>query len=333
MREAAFLQKHADKWQQFETLLADKGNLHPDALAGLFIQLTDDVSYARTFYPDSKTTKYLNTLAAKVHQEIYKNKPEKRNRFAHFWKYEVPEAMFRARRELLYSFVIFVIAILVGVISTQRDDTFARLILGDGYVNMTLENIRNGDPLGVYGKMDEFDMFVRITFNNIVVSFYAFVMGIFYSLGTAYVLFRNGVMLGVFHTFLHGEGYFLKSLTVVYIHGAFEISAIIIAGAAGFVVGNSLLFPGTFTRGESFKRGAKRGTKIIAGLIPVFIAAGFLESFVTRYTNMPLALSLTIIFGSLAIIIWYFILYPIKLFKNHHADATQAHRISQEAYV
>jgi uncharacterized membrane protein SpoIIM required for sporulation len=324
MREAAFLQKHAEKWQQFETLLADRENVHPDTLANLFIQLTDDVSYSRTFYPDSKTTKYLNTLAAKVHQEIYKNKREKGNRFARFWKYDVPEAMFESRRELVYAFVIFVVAILVGVISTQRDDAFARLILGDGYVNMTLENIKSGDPLGVYGRDNPFDMFVRITFNNIQVSLYAFVLGMLYSLGTAYLLFKNGIMLGVFHTFLHQNGYLGKSLMVVYIHGTFEISAIIIAGAAGFVLGNSLLFPGTFTRGESFKSGARRGMKIIAGLIPVFIAAGFLESFVTRFTSMPVILSLAIIFSSLAIVVYYFIMYPFKIFGKSHDTITTA---------
>ncbi|HYF02088.1 MAG TPA: stage II sporulation protein M [Patescibacteria group bacterium] len=335
MREAAFLQKHADKWEQFELLLTDRENMHPDILADLFVQLTDDVSYARTYYPDSKTTKYLNTLAAKVHQEIYRNKREKGNRFVKFWKYEVPEAMFGARRELLYSLVIFAVAVLIGVISTARDDTFARLILGDRYVNMTLENIRSGDPLGVYGKENQLDMFFSITYNNVQVSFYAFVLGLLYSLGTAYLLFRNGVMLGVFHTFLHQEGYLAKSLTVVYIHGAFEISAIIIAGAAGLVLGNSMLFPGTYSRSESFKRGARRGVKIIVGLVPFFIAAGFLESFVTRYTEMPLALSLFIILGSLAAVIYYFVLYPSKIFKNEtiHADTKKIHRIPAKTHI
>jgi hypothetical protein len=96
-----------------------------------------------------------------------------------------------------------------------------------------------------------------------------------------------------------------------------EISAIVIAGGAGLVMGNSLLFPGTFSRQQSFIRGAKQGVKVIVGLVPVFITAGLLEGFVTRYTEMPLALSLLIIGGSLGFILWYFVFYPRRVAALH----------------
>ena len=87
-----------------------------------------------------------------------------------------------------------------------------------------------------------------------------------------------------------------------------------IAGAAGLTLGNSILFPGTFSRMESFKRGAKQGLKIAVGLIPVFIVAGFLESFVTRLT-LPPVVSASIIGVSAGFILWYFVFYPIQLNK------------------
>jgi len=92
-----------------------------------------------------------------------------------------------------------------------------------------------------------------------------------------------------------------------------EISAIIIAGCAGLVMGNSILFPGTYSRGVSFVRGAKQGVKIVIGLVPVFATAAILESFVSRYSQMPVWLSTSIIGVSLTFIIWYFIIYPIVL--------------------
>ena len=325
MREAAFLKENAESWKQFEMLLDQRRNVNPDVLAELFVRLTDDVAYARTFYPDSKTTKYLNTLAARVHQEIYRNKREKSNRFINFWRLEVPEAVYESRGALLTSLVIFLLAMLVGVVSTLNDEKFIRLILGDEYVNMTLENIRNGDPLGIYSKHDQLSMFATITFNNILVSFYAFAMGLLISFGTGYVLLQNGIMLGAFQTLFYKHGLLAKSFLVVYIHGTFEISAIVVAGGAGLVMGNSILFPGTYSRLESFRRGAKRGTKIIIGLVPFFFIAGFLESFVTRYTNMPLILSLLIIFGSLAVMVYYFVIYPETLHrkKNHAEHSTE----------
>ncbi len=313
MKEITFLKQNADKWQQFENLISTKANSDPDLMADLFIQLTDDLSYSKTHYPKAKTTQYLNSLAARVPQEIYKNKKEKKSRIITFWKYELPFIFKNSHKQLLYAFLIFFIAVLVGAVSSAYDDSFVRLIMGDTYVNMTLENIDKGDPMAVYKKMNEVDMFLGITVNNIYVSFLCFAFGIFFSLGTGYLLFTNGIMLGAFQYFFYTKGLLVESVLVIWIHGTLEISAIIIAGCAGLTLGNSFLFPGTYSRATSFVRGAKQGVKIAVGLVPIFIAAGFLESFVTRHTQMPMWLSLTIIIGSLTFIIWYFIIYPIRL--------------------
>ena len=120
-------------------------------------------------------------------------------------------------------------------------------------------------------------------------------------------------MVGCFFTFLAQQGFLNESFKVVMLHGTLELSAIVIAGAAGFVMGNSILFPGTYSRMASFKKGAIKGLKIVMGLMPVFILAGFIEGFFTRYTNMPWILSGTIIFGSAFFIIYYYVIYPIKL--------------------
>jgi len=156
-------------------------------------------------------------------------------------------------------------------------------------------------------------MFMGITFNNIRVSFYAFTAGLLLSVGTILLLLYNGIMLGTFHHLFYTQGLLFKSLSIVWIHGTLEISSIVIAGAAGLILGNSILFPKTYSRRESFLISAKDGVKIIIGLIPLFIVAGFLESFVTRFTQMPVILNLLIIFSSLSFIIWYVIIYPLKL--------------------
>ncbi len=324
MTEIVFLNQNAEKWKQFEELLHQKARPDPDRLAELFVEITDDLSYAKTFFPKSRTARYLNDLAAEIHQAIYKNKREDRRRFLTFWTVEVPLAARQSHREMGFSLAIFVVALGIGVLSTLNDAGFARLILGDTYVNMTLENIEQGDPMAVYKEMGQVDMFMAITFNNVRVAFIAFAMGLLASFGTAYVLFSNGVMLGAFHTLFLQQEYLLPSLLVVYIHGTLEISAIVIAGGAGLVMGNSLLFPGTYARGQAFMRAARRGVKVVVGLVPVFITAGFLESFVTRHTEMPPLLSLLIIGGSLGFVLWYFVVYPIRL-TNARAERGNAH--------
>jgi uncharacterized membrane protein SpoIIM required for sporulation len=316
LREVTFLKRNAEKWKHVEAFLNSKDKVDADILAELFIELTDDLSYSRTFYPQSKTTQYLNSLTAKIHQSIYKTKRERKERFVQFWKYEAPLLFYKHRKEILFSFLIFFIAIIIGVLSSAGDSGFVRLILGDSYVNMTLENIDKGDPMAVYKKMNGVDMFLGITFNNIRVAFLAFMMGLIFSFGTAWILLRNGIMLGAFQYFFHIHNLLFDSVLVIWIHGTLEISAIIISGAAGLTLGNSFLFPGTYSRRQSFMIGSREGLKMIVSLIPIFIIAGFLESFVTRHTGMPVYASLTIILSSLAFVIWYFIIYPSLLFKR-----------------
>ncbi|UHG91692.1 stage II sporulation protein M [Spirosoma oryzicola] len=308
MREALFVKRNTDKWRTIEQATTR----NPDELTERYVELTDDLSYARTFYPDSNVTRYLNGLAAQMHRGLMQNRRDDRSRFITFWKYELPLLFRQSHRLLAVSAAVFLAAGILGWLSAAHDNTFVRLILGDQYVNMTLENIKKGDPLGVYNSRDQASMFVQITLNNIYVAFRTFIFGLFASFGTMAMLFYNGVMLGSFQYFFYERGLLLDSVLKIWIHGTLEISAIVIAGCAGLTVGNSLLFPGTYSRLESFKRGVKQGLKIAIGLVPIFIMAGFLESFVTRLTLPPVA-SGAIILVSATFIVWYFILYPISL--------------------
>jgi uncharacterized membrane protein SpoIIM required for sporulation len=232
MREALFIKQNTQKWKDYE----NSKSISPDELAESFISITDDLAYAKTFYPKSNTTKYLNGLAAAFHQSIYKNKKEKTSRFISFWKYELPLIFYKHRKPLLYSFLFFTVFSLMGALSAKYDNTFVRLIMSDDYVNMTNENISKGDPFGVYKQGGSFLMFVTIALNNIKVELYTFVMGIFLSVGSIYQLMQNGVMMGSFQYYFFSKGLGWQSLLVIWLHGTLEISAIIIAGGAGLIL-------------------------------------------------------------------------------------------------
>ncbi|MBN2402398.1 MAG: stage II sporulation protein M [Spirochaetes bacterium] len=316
MKEINFLKQNARRWEQAEEFLKNRKNRNPDELAGYFIELTDDLSYSKTFYPGTATTRYLNELAGRFYHLIYRNKKERRGRIISFWKHDLPEEIRRSRRHLAYALLVFVAAMFIGAISSANDNTFVRLIMGDHYVNMTLENIEKGDPMAVYKKMNETDMFLGITLNNIRAAFAAFTLGVVFSAGSFYVLFTNGVMLGAFQHFFYEEGLFIDSVLSIWIHGVLEISAIIIAGGAGIMIGASLIFPGTYSRRQSFMNSVRRGIRIITGIVPMFIVAGFLEGFVTRHTEMHAGIRAGIIIASLLFVIWYFIIYPLRLGKE-----------------
>jgi uncharacterized membrane protein SpoIIM required for sporulation len=313
MKEAVFFRQNRGKWKRYEDCLKDIGKQSPDALADIYIDITNDLSFAQSHYPNSRICFYLNSLSIRLHQFINRKKKEKFSRIITYWKQDVPLVMYNARKELLLSFVIFAVSILIGIFSTAHDEDFPRLILGDRYVNMTLHNIEVGDPMAVYKSTNSGIMFWGITINNIWVSFNAFIYGIFTSIATAYILLKNGIMLGCFQYFFYEHGLLKESLLTVWIHGTLEISAIIVAGAAGIIMGNGWLFPGTYSRIVSFRKSAQRGMKIIVGTIPIFIIAGFLESYITRHTGLPDFVRAAIILLSLSFVIFYYIIYPKKI--------------------
>jgi uncharacterized membrane protein SpoIIM required for sporulation len=318
MREALFVKQNSAKWQEYENAPTSD----PDELAERFVIISDDLAYAKTFYPKSKTTLYLNGLAAGFHQSIYKNKKEKTNRFVYFWQFELPLLFRKYHYQILYSFIFFIIFFFIGVLSAKYDNTFVRLIMGDDYVNMTNENISKGDPFGVYKSQNEFIMFWMIAKNNITVTAQTFLLGITFSIGTLFSLFKNGIMVGSFQYYFISKGFGLQSIAI-WIHGTLEISTIILAGAAGLIMGNSILFPKTYTRFVSLKKGARDGLKIIVGISPIVVTAAIFESFVTRHTEMPLWLSISILSGSFLFIVWYVVIYPLYLSRNPKPGLTQ----------
>lgn len=311
MREGKFISQNVNRWKSY---LADTND--PDEQAEKFIHLVDDLSYAKSYYPNSKTTQFINGLAAREFQKIYQHKKQDHSRLITFWRYEMPLLFYRYQKIYLFTFLFFVLSVTAGVLSSMKDPRFVRTILGDGYVEMTEENIQKGDPFGVYKEGMSIPMFIQIASNNIRVAFLTYTLGMLGGAGSMYLLFTNGLMLGTFQHMFFEKGLGWKSILVVWIHGTLEISSIVIAGTAGIILGFGFLFPGTYSRKQSLINSAKDSVKIVFGLIPFFIVAAFFESFITRHTEMPEALSISILLLSALVILWYFILYPRLLNRS-----------------
>lgn len=327
MREARFIKKNVDKWNQFQ----HEETNDPDEMAERFITLLDDLSYAKTFYPKSKVTRWINGIAAGIYQSIYQNKKEKYSRVGQFWKYELPLLFREYHRTFLFTFVLFTAFVCIGVISSMTDATYAADFFNNmvqrGYYDETISRIQKGDPFGVYKDANPFSMFVHIAYNNIGVAFKAVIFGVLFGIGTIYLMWTNGLMLGCFQYIFFSQGLGWQSVLVIWIHGTLEISAIVIASCAGLIMGYGFLFPGTYTRMKSFLRSAKDAMKICISLVPIFIVAAFFESYVTHLmsnafdkdtTNigLPIPVGILILLASISFIVWYFVLYPIRLHKQ-----------------
>lgn len=317
-----FIKKNVDKWNNYQHTRTDD----PDETAERFITLVDDLSYAKTFYPKSKVTRWINGIAANIYQNIYKNKKEKYTRVFSFWKYDLPLLFKKYHKLLLFTFLLFCLFVGIGIFGAVKEESFIRGVLGDGYVDMTEENIEKGDPFGVYKSDNPFTMFVQIAMNNSFVALLMVIGGMLIGAGTLFAMWQNGLMLGCFQYMFFAKGLGLQSILVIWVHGTLEILSLVIAATAGFVITQGILFPGTYARMDSFKRSIKDALKIMIVLVPIFIMASFFESYVTHlmsntfdkehHEGLPVWSGITILALSLSFIIWYFVLYPIRLHKK-----------------
>ena len=318
MREGAFIKKNNERWSR----AGEDSGEDADETAASFIRLTDDLAYAKTFYPHSKVTQYINALAARIYLRIYQARKEEANRLVTFWKTDLPLTIRKHHPVILFCFFIFLLFFSVGFFSSMQDESFVRQMLGNEYVDMTEQNIESGNPFGVYQSGSSFLMWAGFMINNIMVSLMYFVRGLLFGVLTILALVRESVRVGAFEYMFYAKGLGGQAAVTILLHGLLELTAIIIACAAGVVLGKSFLFAGTVSRLDALRQGAKDGVKIVVGLMPVFAIAAFFEGFVTRHYRMPVLLSSALLLLSASFIIWYFIVYPIRLQKRVKGKVT-----------
>ncbi|CAG5085796.1 stage II sporulation protein M [Parvicella tangerina] len=328
MKETTFINQNKKKWAKFEKMSKTQQN-DPDEMTQLFVELTDDLAFARTYYPKRSVRVYLNALAQRIFHDLYKKKRTPLKKFWSFWTTDLPLEMYRARWTLLTAFVIFAIGMLIGIVSTIDNPNFLGSVIGYDYVAVAEHNIDQGKPMSIYGDGSEELSFVMIAVNNLLVALMAFLLGIFFSIGSGVYLFFNSIMVGAFQWFYVVRNLTLASFLTIWIHGAIEIPAIILASTAGIVMGNGILFPKTLTRGQSLIISAKRGIKIMIGIIPFILLAAFIEGYATRHTvvsiegdpiptEWPPALKWTFILTSFGLVLFYFVIYPIIVARKQN---------------
>lgn len=291
-------------------------------MAKEFTQLVDDLAYAKTFYPESKITRFINGEAAKIYLQIYQNRREETNRLLFFWKYELPLTIWKHRRYMLFSTLVFIVFFAIGFFASAKDETVARSFFGDTYYEHTQANIANGNPFGIYEHGNLFLSWIQLMIHNIRVSIILFVSGLFAGLPSLYFLAQNAAMVGIFDHLFASNGLGLDFFLVVFVHGTLELTAIVISGGAGLILGMGFIFPGTVRRLTSLKQAAKDAVKIMIGLMPVFALAAFFEGFITRLYNDLSILTSLITVLSVLFVIFYFVIYPARLVRRQKVIAS-----------
>ncbi len=318
MREVAFIKQNKEKWLEFEQISSNKEKKSSDDVANLHIKIMNDLVYAQTYYPKSKVTKYLNKLAKNSFEKVYFSKRRNKHAFLYFFFDKVPLLAYKHKKYIYISFIFFFFCFFIGLLSTFNDESFARQVLGNSYIDQTLENIESGDAMAIYKGGTNWGTFIGIYNNNQRVGLNMFLSGFFLGIGTGFYIVYNGIMVAVFQAFFYQHNSLFDSLKGIWIHGTYEIFSMIIEAAAGYVIGASILFPGALERIESFKIGVREAFYIFISTIPFTIIAAFLEGYITRYSNtMPTFLCFAIILFSFISISYYYLILPFQVARKH----------------
>jgi len=291
MTPARFVETRSPAWDRLEALVRKTGirgvralgkeDLHE--LTRLYPAVAVDVARARMCGVGPRTQERVNRLVIAAHGLLYREpRTRRRSALLSFFGRDYPRLFRRLWPYVALSVAMFLVAGLGAYVTVRGRPSTAYVFVPRGLEAADEEtDVSAGDVSERYRRSPGEVMAAGITTNNIKVAFAAFALGITAGIGTAYVLLFNAMMLGAFIAHFQNHGFGMEVAWFLTPHGALEIFAILVAGAAGLRLGLSLALPGRVTRKESLKLGAHDAVKLVLGTIPMFIVAGVIESFVT----------------------------------------------------
>jgi uncharacterized membrane protein SpoIIM required for sporulation len=258
-------------------------------MALLYRQVAADLSVLRRDETARTYTDNVNQLLARAHHIIYSRRKATWLTLFHFLKDEYPAIFQRQLPYVAASLLVTVAWGLMGAALTSARPQFMRHFVGPAMIaTMEQHKMWTDSIVSVAPKETS-----HIMTNNLSVSFIAFAGGILFGVGTFFLLFNNGMMLGVIGVACHQYSMSIMLWSFIAPHGSLELPAIIIAGGAGFRIGHAMLFPGGYRWKESVARGGIEATQLVSGVIPMLVVAGCLEGFFSP-SQAPVWLKFTV---------------------------------------
>jgi uncharacterized membrane protein SpoIIM required for sporulation len=311
-----WIEKRKPYWNRLETLLQRSGQSGLNMLTRselqdlslLYRQVASDLATVREDPSSIEFARYLNQILARAHTTIYAGRKTNLKAILTFFLRSYPQIF---RQNLIYcaaACAVFLSGAALGTLLALRSPDFKLSILGPRMVEtierreMWTHSILAVKPFASSAIMT----------NNMSVSFLAFASGVGAGIGTLYMLFFNGLMLGVIGAACQSSGMSLQLWSFVAPHGVLELPAIFIAGGAGLRIAQGLLFPGVLPRKESLVRAGRQSVSLVMGVVPILVIAGVIEAFVSP-TELAVPLKFAMAAGLFVLLLSY-------LFGNRSSD-------------
>jgi uncharacterized membrane protein SpoIIM required for sporulation len=303
-----FLESRLRNWKRLEELTARASKYRLTNLTSeevrefgrLYRRTAADLAIAREEVRDRRLVNYLNHLVGRAHGAIYRSESSGFGVFLDFFRYEFPAVFRKTFSYTLASFLVFFFATAFAFVASYVDDGFADRINPGlradiaAHRNWT-ERVNDANPLAA----------TSIQTNNITVTFLAFAAGVLFGLGTFMILLQNGLLFGMVMG-LCLKYKFAAIPIFVCAHGVIELTAIFIAGGAGFLIGKALLMPGDLRRADALVINGGLAIRLILGCIPMLMIAGIIEGFLSP-ADVPAWYKYSVAIMSAVVMIVYFL--------------------------
>lgn len=292
MKQRAFEEQNEERWTEFEALVATldrHGRKRPlgdvrdrlEAFPARYLEVCRDLAVATERRYSLRLLDRLNRLTLDGHRILYARDSNIALRAVRFFARDFPEAVRRDAASVALASALFLLpaALVAALIAVSPELVYS--VLDPGQVQEFEEMY---DPAAkVLGEnrdaSTDMAMFGFYIMNNIGIAFRAYAAGVAFGLGSALVLIMNGLTLGGVAAHLVGIGFATTFGSFVIGHGAFELTAIVLSGAAGLRLGWSLIAPGARTRIASLRRAAQETVTVVYGVFAMLVVAALLEAF------------------------------------------------------
>ena len=290
MTLGTFIRKGRPRWQKLEEMLGFieiKGPRKANRpflreLSALYRATTGDLAYAQTHYRGTTLLLFLHQLVARARNQIYRARRFSPTETGRFVFHDIPAAVRSHLQAVAWSTIIFLLGIALGLSAVQFDERAASIVLPTYVLNSIYSgHMWTGSLFSVTPAA------VASTFlftNNISVALFAFAGGLSFGLITTWILFQNGFMLGVSIKLCADYGLLGALFNFIAGHGLLEISAILLSGAAGYVIANALLNPGSYSRGDALARQGPDAVRMAVACVPALVTSGCIEAFISPST-------------------------------------------------
>lgn len=298
MTPLQFEAQHADAWSELERQLSlaeqgrgQAGKWDAARLAALYRAACEHLALAQARSYPIGLTQRLEALAQRAHRLIYRRQDYGLAQLRRLALVDFPQAVRAHRRYVWAATLLFVLPMLAMGYASWRDPGFILHLLDARQVR-SFEQMYGPGSWDLGRERDaqtDWQMFGYYVMHNIGIGFQCFASGIFAGVGSAIYLVFNGLFAGAVAGYLVSAGHAENFFSFVATHSAFELTAIVLAGAAGLRLGHAWLAPGRMTRLDALRSHARAAVVIVYGVIGMLVLAAAVEAFwsSSRWIELP----------------------------------------------